>query len=113
MWQRSFALCMDVYRLTRRLPAEERFGLSAQLRRAAVSVPSNIAEGYNRGSRAEYLRFLWIAYGSTNELDTQILLARELGFLAPDEVEPVLAELGDIERMLNGLIRTLRSGAQS
>jgi four helix bundle protein len=72
VWQRSYRLCLDIYKITKRFPNEERYGLTSQIRRAAVSVPSNIAEGYGRKTIPEYIRFLYIAYGSICELETQI-----------------------------------------
>ena len=71
VWQKSYELTLDIYRATRKFPSEERYGMTSQMRRAAVSVPSNIAEGYGRKSTAEYLRSLYIAYGSNCELETQ------------------------------------------
>ena len=107
VWQKAFAACIEVYRLTRRFPADERFGLTSQLRRAAVSVPSNIAEGYGRGSTPDYIRALRIAYASNCELETQALIARELGYLKPDEAEKLGGEIREVERMLKALVRAL------
>lgn len=81
IWQEARLLVRDVYAMTSKLPADERFGLMAQMRRAAVSVPSNIAEGAARGSKAEFIRFLLIARGSLLELDTQLFVCEDLGFL--------------------------------
>lgn len=81
VWQRAFELSREVYQVTKHFPQDERFGLTSQIRRSAVSVPSNIAEGYGRGSRIEYLRFLKISRGSLCELETQALLADSEGFL--------------------------------
>ena len=78
VWQKSYKLCLDIYRITGKFPKEERYGLISQTRRSAVSVPSNIAEGYGRKTTADYIRLLYIAYGSLCELETQILLAGEL-----------------------------------
>jgi four helix bundle protein len=86
VWQRSIQLSLAIYRLTAAFPVEERHGLSSQLRRAGVSVPSNIAEGYGRGSRKEYRQFLAIARGSTLEVQTQLTIARELSFCKSDEM---------------------------
>lgn len=80
VWQRAIELSVAVYRLTGQFPAEERFGLTSQLRRAAVSVASNIAEGYGRASRGEFRQFVGIARGSVLELQTQLVIAKELGF---------------------------------
>ena len=79
VWQRSYQLCLEIYGITKRFPKEERYGLSSQIRRAAVSVPSNTAEGYGRKTTPGYIRFLYIAYGSNCELETQILLYEDRG----------------------------------
>ena len=105
VWQEAVQLVSVVYRLTSSFPDHERFGLTTQIRRAAISVPSNIAEGVARSSLADYLRFLAIARGSLSELDTQLVIAENLGYVRAD---PDTAEL--IERMfglLNGLIRSI------
>jgi four helix bundle protein len=107
VWQKSFRLCVRVYEVSRLFPREERFGLTAQLRRAAVSVPSNIAEGYSRGTRPDYVRFLWVAYGSLGELETQLLLAQELHYGDSAEAGQLLEALAEVERMLRALIQSL------
>jgi len=81
VWQRSYQLCLDIYKITKEFPKEEQYSLTSQIRRAAVSVPSNIAEGYGRKTTADYIRFLYIAYGSNCELETQILLSGGLCYL--------------------------------
>ncbi len=103
VWQRSHALVLELYRLTARFPPEERFGLVAQLRRAAASVPTNIAEGAKRQGRQDYARFLNIAEGSLAEAEYLVLLSRDLGYLTPEMVEAPLAEVSQISRMLNAL----------
>ncbi len=108
VWQRSYALCAGVYRLTNRFPGEERFGLTSQIRRAAVSVPSNIAEGYSRDTTRDYIRFLWMARGSLAELETQLMLAAELRFAGDQASVEMLAEVNEIQRLLNALIRSLK-----
>jgi four helix bundle protein len=108
VWQRAYQLCLETYRLTSCFPAEERYGLVSQVRRAAVSVPSNIAEGYGRRSRGEYLQSLHIAYASLCELETQILLAADLGFLKPEQSVRAKGDVGDVERLLKALIRSLQ-----
>jgi len=105
-WRKSFELSKEVYEATQGFPADERFGLTSQMRRAAVSVPSNIAEGWGRGSRADYLRHLGISRGSLYELYTQARLANELGYL--QRPAPLLEQLAEVGRILNGLIRSLR-----
>jgi four helix bundle protein len=106
VWQKSIELCAAVYSETRSLPAVERFGLTAQARRAAVSIASNIAEGAARSSPREFLRFLFIARGSLAELETQLEIAKRCQIWTPDgEIEVLCKTVG---RMLNGLIRSLQ-----
>ena len=100
VWQRAYRLCLEVYRLTRAFPKEERYNLTSQLRRAAVSIPSNIAEGYGRKTTPDYVRALYIAYGSTCELETQILLSGDLGYLSQQGVEKAQEDIREVERML-------------
>jgi four helix bundle protein len=107
VWQKSFDFCKEMYAATRAFPEDERFGLTAQLRRASVSVPSNIAEGYNRATRPDYVRFLWLANGSVAEIETQLLLSRELGYGRGAALDNLLESLAEIERMLRALIRSL------
>jgi len=107
VWQRAYQLCLETYRSTRAFPKEERYGLTSQIRRAAVSVPSNIAEGYGRKTTGEYIQALYIAYGSNCELETQILLSGDLGFINGDDLEKLRMGVGDVERMLKGLIKSL------
>jgi four helix bundle protein len=103
------ALVEAVYRLSAKFPSDERFGLTSQLRRSSVSVPSNIAEGAARSSSADYLRFLHVARGSLSELDTQLLLARRLGLAEPDALIDDLIDR--VFSKLNALIRTLRGSS--
>jgi len=107
VWQKSYQLCLEIYRITKRFPKEETYGLVSQIRRAAVSVPSNIAEGYGRKTTPEYVRFLYIAYGSNCELETQILLSGDLGYMERDKLEMVQKDLGEVERMIKALIKSL------
>lgn len=106
-WQKAYELVIEIYAVTKAFPPEERFGLSSQVRRSAVSVPSNIAVGWGRGSTADYLRFLDIARGSTYELQTQLWLAADLAFLGEDD--PCHGLVVEVRRLLNGLIRSLRT----
>jgi four helix bundle protein len=110
-WQKAIELCQSVYEVSRSLPDDERFGLVAQARRAAISVPSNIAEGYGRRSKRDYLRFLNMALGSLCELETQLILSVRLGFASGDDVAPSVALVRDVDRLLSGLIRAVRSSA--
>lgn len=104
-------LVSTVYEITRQLPAEELYGLSAQIRRAAVSIPSNIAEGYARNSGGDFARFLRIACGSLYELSTQLEIAANLGFLRQDVVEALAEPLLEIEKMLSSLIGKVQCSA--
>ncbi|MFZ2285603.1 MAG: four helix bundle protein [Bacteroidales bacterium] len=105
VWQKGMSLVRDVYNSTKSFPKEEVFGLKMQLRRCAVSIPSNIAEGYGRQHTSEYMRFLQIARGSLFELITQLEIAASLEYI--NEIEDLLKECVEIARMLNGLIRKL------
>ena len=107
VWQKGILLAKVVYRLTAKLPSEERYGLISQMRRAAVSVPSKIAEGQARKSTAEFIQFISIAEGSVAELDTQLFLSIELGFLKGAEAGDCQELIGKLRRMLNALRRRL------
>ena len=97
VWQRSYTLVLEVYKATNGFPKSELYGLSQQMRRAAVSIPSNIAEGYGRKHKAEYNQFLSIAYGSLLELETQFLLANDLKYLNGNQsIEQLLKEVGSM-----------------
>lgn len=102
VWKRSMELVVNIYRLTRDFPHEEQFGLSSQIRRSAISIPSNIAEGAARNSAKEYKQFLYISLGSVSEIETQILIAEKLGFLKTKN--SLLEDVSDIRKMLTGLI---------
>jgi four helix bundle protein len=102
-WQKAMELVFDIYRLTARFPKEELYGLTSQLRRAAVSVPSNIAEGYGRNSRREFHQFLGHARGSLAEVETQLLIASELNYLTADACGPLFERVARLARLLNGL----------
>jgi four helix bundle protein len=103
VWQKSHALVLNLYRLTTRFPSEERFGLTSQLRRTAVSIPTNIAEGAKRLGKQDYARFLNIAEGSLSETEYLLMLSSELGYLQPREPKMPLAEISEIARMLYAL----------
>ena len=103
VWQRSHELTLEAYRVTAGFPSAERFGLISQLRRAAASIPSNIAEGSKRESNQEYARFLNSAEGSLAETEYLVMLSRDLGFLARDSADELLKEITEIARMLNAL----------
>lgn len=110
-WQRAMDLVEGVYRITKRFPKEELYGLTCQVRRAAVSVPSNIAEGQGRQTTVDFLHFLAIAHGSLNELATQLVLAWRLNYLADPDKAQLLASVAEVARLLSGLQRSLRSKA--
>jgi four helix bundle protein len=110
VWHRGCELVAETYELTDRLPPEERFGLVTQMRRAAVSIPSNIAEGASRNTDADFVRFLDISAGSCAELETHVFLVRRLGLVEGFDPAPIEGSLCDVRRMLSGLIGTLRSG---
>ncbi|HEY1501232.1 MAG TPA: four helix bundle protein [Acidobacteriaceae bacterium] len=107
IWQKGMALARKVYDLTARLPAEEKFGLSSQMRRAAVSIPSNIAEGQVRRGTKEFVQFLAHASGSLAELETQLLLSVELGFVQRSEIAPLDTEVTEIQKMIAAIQRKL------
>jgi four helix bundle protein len=108
VWQKSRGLVKRVYEATRCFPREEAFGLAQQVQKAAVSVPSNIAEGYGRGSRKDYIRFLQTARGSLYEVQTQLLLAQDLGYLKPPQVASLWQDADDCSRVMQGLLRSLK-----
>jgi four helix bundle protein len=108
VWQRSIELTVAVYQLTSTFPDSERFGLTSQLRRAAVSVASNIAEGYGRSTKGEYYQFLGHARGSNSEVETQIVIAKELGFGSAQMVQRSEELCSEVGRMLGALMKSLR-----
>lgn len=108
VWQASIGLAKDVYELTKHYPREERFGLVSQMRRAAVSVASNIAEGAARNGDKEFLQFLYIALGSASELDTQIEISRAIAVGDNEKLKGLQESTARIMMMLNGLIRSVK-----
>ncbi|MEA2068212.1 MAG: four helix bundle protein [Verrucomicrobiota bacterium] len=109
VWQKAMKMVEMVYAITKQFPPDERYALTSQLRRASVSVPSNIAEGYGRHSTADYVRFLQIALGSLNELQTQLELGVRIGFVEKDAVKDTFGICAEIEKMLVALVLKLRS----
>jgi four helix bundle protein len=107
VWQFGMDIVVQIYRVTRTFPAEERFGLISQLRRAAVAIPSNIAEGRSRLGAAEFRRFISIARGSVAEVETQLAVAVALGFTGVDEIAALSSRLDELSKMLFGLYRRL------
>lgn len=108
VWQDSMDLVVAIYRITAAFPREERYSLVDQLRRAAVSVPSNIAEGHGRSRTGDYLRHLSVAVGSLGEVETQVQIARRLEYIIEDDQTRLLGLCNGIAKMLGGLIRSLR-----
>jgi len=106
-WQKAVALVTTIYQLSARWPADERFGLTNQVRRAAVSIPSNIAEGQGRQGSAELKRFLSVAHGSLCEVQTQLHIARNLGFSADETIASALEDAAEVGRILRGLYNSL------
>lgn len=110
VWKKALDLVQRVYTSSREFPAEERFGITSQLRRAAVSVPSNIAEGAERPGKREFLHYLGVARGSLGELETLALIAQRLGYVSGRAAEELLKDADEIGRMLRGLRRALDQG---
>jgi len=106
VWQKAYQLCLEIYKATKKFPAEEKFVLTSQIR-SALSILSNIAEGYGRRTTGEYIQSLYIAYGSVCELETQILLSGDLGYVQDEALKGLQAKIGEVERMLKGLIKSL------
>jgi four helix bundle protein len=113
VWQKSYSLCLEIYRITKEFPMDEKFGLTSQLRRASISIPSNIDEGYGRKTNPEYIYSLYIAQGSLCELETQIMIARDLNYID----EQCFSELGEniteLVVMMRALIRSLERKKKS
>jgi four helix bundle protein len=108
-WQKSHQLALNLYRITASFPRTESYGLTAQIRRAGASIPSNIAEGCGRSGDTELARFCDIARGSASELEYQLLLARDLKLIQPDDYEQLVQQATDIKRMLTVFVRKLRA----
>jgi len=113
VWKKSIAFTIEVFRLTAGFPETERNGLIYQIRRAAISVPANIAEGWGRGSKKEYIQFLKIARGSLMQLETHLTVGCMLTFLTQDELEVASETIEEIGKMLNGLIRASKSRTEA
>lgn len=109
VWQKAIEVVVDVYKLTATFPQNERFGLISQIQRAAVSIPSNIAEGAGRNNKGEFYHFLGIANGSSFELETQLTISAKLGYSQDREIEIICLKLTEIQNMIFSLQRTLKS----
>ena len=107
VWKKSMNLAVKIYELTKHMPKEELYGLTAQMRRAAVSIPSNIAEGQQRTSTREFLRFLSIARGSNAELQTQLVLACKLGYFQSEQIRETMNLTKEVSKMINALMISL------
>lgn len=108
VWKLSIEFVTEIYNLTKYFPKEEQFGLTNQIRRASVSIPSNIAEGAGRRSDKEFLQFLYISMGSIQEIDTQLLISLNLNYLTKSEYEILLTKLDQISKMISGLIKFVK-----
>jgi len=108
VWQKAHAWVLHVYKLTKRFPDDERFGLTSQLRRAAASIPANLAEACGRGGKLEFSRFVQIAMGSATEAEYHVLLAKDLGYLKLEEYNAVGAAIVEVKRMLASLLKSAR-----
>jgi four helix bundle protein len=113
VWQKAYQLCLTIYRITKGYPKEEIYGLTSQMRRAALSVPCNIAEGYGRKTTPDYLKSLYIAYGSVCELETQILLSVDLEYIRGQGIATLQDNIDEVERMLKALIKSLETKRSS
>jgi len=111
-WKRALELVTDVYKLTGAFPAQERYALVDQMRRAAVSIPCNIAEGAARQTKKEFAQFLHVARGSLSELDTQLEIAGRLGYMPAEGQRLLQSSCQAVDRLLNGLVRSMRTSAQ-
>lgn len=109
VWKRSVELVKTIYELTKSFPKEELYGITNQIRRSAVSIPSNIAEGAARNYNKEFIQFLYIALGSIAELETQIIISEKLSFLRKDYSENIQSELIELKNMTLGLIKYLKN----
>ena len=108
IWQDSIELVVDIYKLTNMLPKEEIYALTNQIRRAVVSIPSNISEGANRNTDKEFVQFLYIALGSASEVETQLIIAKRLGYL--NDVQKELEDITKLRKMINALINSIKNG---
>ncbi|MCL1615625.1 four helix bundle protein [Bacteroides sp. ET71] len=112
-WQKGIKLAKAVYQLTANYPLDERFGLSNQMRRCAVSIPSNIAEGFGRSSNKELIQFLYISLGSSNELDTQLTISYELSYISGNQFQEIGKLNCEVSKMLQSLIYRRKDGLDS
>ena len=109
VWEKSHQLALAVYKVTKEFPKEELYGLTSQIRRSSMSIPTNIAEGCGRNTDADFARFLQMAMGSASETEYQLILAHDLDFLPNDSYEQLHNEVEEVKRMLASLLKTLRA----
>lgn len=107
VWQKSVLFCTEIYKTTKEFPKDELYGIVSQMRRSSIAIPSNIAEGYCRGHRMEYIQFLRIAYSSGAELETQLLISCNIQYLSKEQYTDLILRLEEIMKMLNKLISSL------
>lgn len=110
VWQKSIRLVSEIYKISKKFPVEERYGLTSQIQRAAVSVPSNIAEGRGRRSRKDFVQFLYFSLGSLAELDTQLIIAKELSYIEKADYNTIEGLLVEVRMMLSKLLASLKAG---
>ena len=109
VWEKSRQLALAIYKATKEFPKEELYGLTSQIRRASMSIPTNVAEGCGRNTDADFARFLQVAMGSASETEYQLLLSRDLGFLCTEEYDKLNTDTTEVKRMLTPLLKTLRA----
>src|SRR5688572_10460639 len=109
VWEKSHQVALAVYKSTAKFPREERYGLTSQIRRASMSIPTNIAEGCGRNTDADFARFLQMAMGSASETEYQLLLAHDLGFINKEQYDKLNIDVTEVKRMLASLLKTLRA----
>ncbi|MFN0730181.1 four helix bundle protein [Polaribacter gochangensis] len=109
IWEQGIVIVKEIYKIAQKLPADEKFGLKSQITRAAVSIPSNIAEGCSRNSEIEFKRFLEIAMGSLFEVETQLIIVQELNLINPEELKDIFELIEKEGKMVNGLINTIKN----
>ena len=111
VWQRSYQLCLLIYKITAKFPGEEKYSLTAQIRRTAVSIPSNIAEGHGRELTPSFIQFLRVAQGSLKEVETHLLLSQRIGLATAEEIRSPMEQCEAVGKMLRALIRSLQQKA--
>ncbi len=107
VWQKAYKLALEVYRITRKFPKSETYGLGSQIQRASASIPANVAEGYERQHRKEYLQHLFMARGSLGEVETYLCMAKDLGYISAPDYEAIEKLRTETARLLKGLINSL------